>query len=548
MSIIPASFFSSLIGNTILLIMKKTTILFAAMLCASQVDAQYLPATAPETNYGPLVTATCFDNDVGTDTRSAGGSAIFGFGSSYYLNYTNVTVNSCSSTTFGAPTFYWENSAGLTGSSPLASDAVDPDVVMVSSPTSNDIWAIAVYYSPSAGAYIMNTASFTPGTGFSQMSGSVWAYPFVATAASPAHINIDSDNMGNYAIVLQLGGVQIRSFTAGTVATGPLAPTNMCVDFNIIEPDVAFLGNSANEVNIVGLRPSRNRYGAFTRNFLGTLSYSPYISPVLPSLYEPRIAAPSSGVANEYAVTVKRQYTVGTNTLTDIIYEINEAGINVANDGSTAFLPPINSNNPNVLPVLTYSYAGLGSGERINLGWWVRVLGPGPSSVPNQPTSFIGIDLDVAGAVLSDPNYYLDITNLNGLNNESSIALSGRYMDWGKSAAFTYEDGFTFCFGAEMVWKINGTGAGWKPAELAELAGSQFELMPNPATTEVVLKTDTNASDAAYTIFNQLGKTVAFGSIENGEATIPVSDWSSGVYIVQMQNNSELHTMRFVKE
>lgn len=528
--------------------MKKITILFVALFCAQYVDAQYIIATAPENNYGPLVVSSCANNDVGTDTRSAGGSSLFGYGSSYYLNYTSVTVNSCLSMAYGAPTFYWENSSALSGSSPLPVDAVDPDVVMVSNPTSNDIWAIAVYYMPSASAYAMSVASFTPGTGFSAMSGPIWGFSYAPVVGDPPpHINIDSDNRGNYAIVLQLPG-EIRSFTAGTLASGPMMPTNMRTDFNLIEPDIAFLGNSANEINIIGLPSSRNRYRTFTRNFSGTSAYSPYMSPFMPDLYEPRIAAPSSGLTNNYAITVQRRYAVGTVTNMDVIYQINEGAINVANNGSTAALPAINANNQNLLPALTYSYGGLGMGERINLGWWVEGLAPGFGGAPNQPRSFIGIDVDVAGTVLSSPNWYLDITNMNGFNNESTIALSGRYMEWGKSAAFTYESQAATGFGARMMWKINSTGAGWKPADLEEIANAEIALMPNPASTEVKITTEAAIADMNYVVFNQLGAEVAAGSVEHGEATISVNNWSNGVYIVQLQSASDVRTLRFVKE
>ena len=525
--------------------MKKLMIFSAVLLCSNFSRAQYVGATAPETAYGAMVPSSCTYNDIGMDTRSAGGSSIFGGGSSYYLNYTNVTVNSCRDMSTGSPTFYWENSSGLTGNSPLPVDAQDPDVVMVSDPGSNNIWAIAVYYLSGAGGYGMSVASFTPGSGFNPMFPTTWFHPY--TGAIHPHINIDSDSRGNYGIVLQ-HSADIRSFTATTIGSGPNLPGNMRIDAGLIEPDLAFGINSSNySLNIIALNNSRSRYVNYARDFIGTSITSTYVSPTYSDLYEPRIAAPASGGINNYAITVMRKHAVGVNTNFDILFEINETGTKVANNGTTPFLPPINVNNENILPALSYAYAGPLSGERICFGWWVETIGPGPG-VPNQARTFIGIETDVAGNVLGSVNNYRDISNLNGLNNRSTVALSGRYMDWGKSTAYTYENPGAPGFAERLIWKITPTGTpNWKPAGTTELSMESLSIVPNPVSDYATIQFDDMSISAEFEVYNQLGQMVHSGTIEDGTGELSTANWESGVYIVHVQTSTSKETLRFLK-
>jgi hypothetical protein len=529
--------------------MKKILILSIAMLCTKFSIGQYVAGTAPETFYGNMIPGTCSFNDVGSDTRSAGGASIFGYGSNYYANYMNVTVNSCNDPALGGtPGFYWDASwMGNMGSSPLPAGALDPDVILVSPATSNAVWAIAVYYLP--GAYCMSTASFNPGTGtFNPMSGPMPIQAYTAGGGNPpAHINIDSDNAGHFGVVLQMNG-HIRSYSS-TVGAAPLIPLNMRIDLNLIEPDIAFLSNSIHNMNIIGLRNSRNRFETFTRTYTGALRYSNYLSPNHASLYEPRIAAPSAGLENDYSITVLSKYAFGASANFDVLYQTNEAPIRVANDGTT--IPaPINYDNSNEFPALTYAYQGVGVGERVVMGWWVAALAA-TGALPNQPNTFIGVDVDIAGTVVSDPNYYMDISNVNGLNNTSTIAVSGRYSDWAKNAAFTYEDPFFPGFAFSLMWKWQNTGAPtWKIASTSTVEMAEIKFFPNPATDQAYISLEGASGTFSYEVYSQVGRLIDSGALASNKSELSVSDWASGVYLVTVKNEetSDTKMIRFVKQ
>jgi hypothetical protein len=528
--------------------MKKIFILSMAMLCTKFSIGQYVEGTSPETMYANYVPGTCSFNDIGSDTRSAGGSSVFGYGSGLYGNYMNVTVNSCNDPLLGGnPGFYWESSIFGTGNSPLPSGALDPDVVLVSPATSNAVWAIAVYYLPSASGYCMSTAQLAGGT-FTPMSGPMFIQGYLPGGSNPpAHINIDSDNAGHFGVVLQMNG-HIRSYSS-TVAGAPAVPGNMRMDADLIEPDIAFLSNSIHNMNIIALNDSRSQYITFTRNYFGSLRYSDHFSPILPEMYEPRIAAPSSGFENDYSITVLRKHAIGPNVYFDVLYESNEIVTRVANNTST--LPfGINVNNSNEFPALTYAYEGVGLNERVVLGWWVDHLLPA-GALPNQQHSFVGVDVSTAGAVMSSPTYYMDISNMNGFNNVSTIALSGRFSDWSKNAAFTYEDPSLPGSAFSLMWKSQLTSTpNWKIAATNTLDLAEIKLFPNPATEQAYVSLEGASGVFSYEVYSQVGRLIESGDLDSDKSEITVSDWASGVYLVAVKNEETNSTkmIRFVKQ
>ncbi len=536
--------------------LKRTCLLIALCLATGSMFAQYEPATAPETMYDNLMPSSCSFNDVGTDTRDGNSGLGYGYGSPHYANYLNVTVNSCIGS-MGTPGFYWKSSHGTNGSDSLPVDAQDPDVVLVSPggdalPSDiDDVWAIAVYYSASNGGYCMSVAEFIPGVWtFTPLSPPILIHPFVPAGYEP-HINIDSDHFGRYAVVMQEnGGIVSKTQTLFSV---PTVPTNAAFQPGLIEPDIACLHNSAYQSNIVALTESRNKYRAYTREYLGTI-WSPYFSPVMPELYEPRIAAPSSGLLNEYAVTVGRKYPVGPDVHFDIIFQVDEGPISYANTGAAGFPPAINVNNSNVLPCITYTYHWSGGSllEQISLGWHVEAI-DGVLPLPNQPRTFVGLDIAPTSPYSpTTPTEYLDISNLNGENNESVMAISGRYTTWAKSAAFTYENNYVG-FGEYLMWKIQSAGApSWKTAPSAELEAdlkNDLQLYPNPADDLVHLKIDRGADGYRIEVTNQLGQVVLRQSTSADVTALSVADLPAGLYTVKLTDpeTQVSHHAKFVR-
>lgn len=529
--------------------MKKAMLLGIAMLCTQFSFGQYVPGSATEYAYHPIVPVSCSNNDIGTDTRDASGSSIFGLGSSNYGNFINVTASSCQDASLLAPTFNWQTSMGTFGTQALPADAIDPDVVMISPASSNDIWAIVVYYSATNGGYCMSYAPYVVGPSiFAALSSPVLMYPYTPAPGYEPHINIDSDNMGHFAVVMQDIG-SILSMTQ-TVTGAPTAPANPLWFSGLIEPDVAYHGNTTHEVSIIGVTNSRNRYRTRTRNYIGTVWYSPYDSPPMPELYEPRIATPSSGFSNDYAITVGRKYPVGPNVHFDILFQVNELAINVANDGSLAGYPPaINVNNPNILPSLSYAYWGVGVNEQISLGWFTSAI----AGMPNQANTFIGLDVDpLPPYACSTPTAYMDISNVYELNNESTVALSGRYASWSKSAAFTYATAANPTYADRLMWKIQTTTAtNWKPTGVQNVTNaSSITLSPNPAQNVVHISTGQQDATVHYEVYNQLGQLMDRGVCHTASKSIDISNWATGVYVVRLNNTAtqEHSTMKLIKQ
>jgi hypothetical protein len=81
---------------------------------------------------------------------------------------------------------------------------------------------------------------------------------------------------------------------------------------------------------------------------------------------------------------------------------------------------------------------------------------------------------------------------------------------------------------------------------LDEIASVEATLYPNPAINNVTIElTDKNAV-AELTLVDLLGN-VVYTSTINGSSTIDVSNFTSGVYVVRLNNNGQTSSTRFVK-
>ncbi len=85
----------------------------------------------------------------------------------------------------------------------------------------------------------------------------------------------------------------------------------------------------------------------------------------------------------------------------------------------------------------------------------------------------------------------------------------------------------------------------------AECCTNTFSLYPNPACTRLSISLGTNISSATHiTIVNSLGAKVYYQNIPAGntesEVTIPVNNFSKGVYFVSVRNRDGVETKKFV--
>jgi hypothetical protein len=81
---------------------------------------------------------------------------------------------------------------------------------------------------------------------------------------------------------------------------------------------------------------------------------------------------------------------------------------------------------------------------------------------------------------------------------------------------------------------------------LDEISAVEATLYPNPATNNVTIElTDKNAV-AELTVLDLFGK-VVYTSTITGSTTMDVSELTSGVYMVRLNNNGQTSSTRFVK-
>jgi hypothetical protein len=81
---------------------------------------------------------------------------------------------------------------------------------------------------------------------------------------------------------------------------------------------------------------------------------------------------------------------------------------------------------------------------------------------------------------------------------------------------------------------------------LDEVAAVEATLYPNPAVNSITIELTDKNTAAELTLVDLLGN-VIYTSTINGSQTIDVSNLTSGVYIVRLNNNGQTSSTRFVK-
>ncbi|NRD19765.1 T9SS type A sorting domain-containing protein [Winogradskyella eckloniae] len=75
-----------------------------------------------------------------------------------------------------------------------------------------------------------------------------------------------------------------------------------------------------------------------------------------------------------------------------------------------------------------------------------------------------------------------------------------------------------------------------------------FTISPNPAKNRLNIKVLKSADLLTLEVFDVLGKRIYKTSISKLEASIDVSAWKTGVYLVKISNEKTSHTKRFIKQ
>jgi len=98
----------------------------------------------------------------------------------------------------------------------------------------------------------------------------------------------------------------------------------------------------------------------------------------------------------------------------------------------------------------------------------------------------------------------------------------------------------------EIYYKRNSTG---NPVGIKDLqsAGSQFTVFPNPASTEIKIRSLENINE--LTITNMYGKELYYSKVLNPtpEIRIPTSDFPTGLYFIQLKNGNSISVQKFIK-
>lgn len=105
-------------------------------------------------------------------------------------------------------------------------------------------------------------------------------------------------------------------------------------------------------------------------------------------------------------------------------------------------------------------------------------------------------------------------------------------------------------FTSWSVGSLGGGGFSYERSTDSELSTnefsiSNFKISPNPSKSEIRLQLPTSVTNASVMIFDILGKEVY--SSNNYEAPIKVSNWQNGIYLVQVSDQENSKTKRFLK-
>ncbi len=524
--------------------MKSTLVVLLLALSSSFSYAQYLPPTVPETVYAILNDAQRAWN-VGTDTRAAdpGDHET----SPMYLNYLNVTVSDHPEIG-GFPKLYWRSSSGgIIGSHNLPMDAVDPDVVLLDN-ADHETYAIVVYHSNAFGGYVFSYCKFL-GSSFGPLSMPVLLEPYINPPIDQIYINIDSDESGHFAVVYQKGATTIcktGAFPAGSAP--PPIPGTPKIYNGLIQPDVAIQHTTpltATKVKIIGLTTDRSKYSVYMQNIAGTLGYS-YTSPAYPisSLNNPRIACPYNTSAH-CAITLMKN--IPSSGLYDIMVDVFGGsiwyGIRTVNNGSLPGFPSAINQFINKYPALCVI------GNNIVLGWHTSFL-PGPPTPQNM--TFVGLDINASTLSPLSGDHYVDICPAPYVNATSTIAIAGRYTQWGKTAAYERTDTLSAQSGTRLVYSLTpislGTWSGLSQIQTGD--NTPVLIYPNPAKAIIHVQLPETNTHYTYTIFDMLGKRMLTGDIDQHTAQIGIEKLPAGNYTLMLESEFKtgLQKLQFVKQ
>lgn len=77
---------------------------------------------------------------------------------------------------------------------------------------------------------------------------------------------------------------------------------------------------------------------------------------------------------------------------------------------------------------------------------------------------------------------------------------------------------------------------------------NNFKISPNPAKDKLNINLPSSSKNMTLEVFDVLGKRIHKSTITQLEASVDVSRWKTGVYLVKISNEKESQTKRFIKQ
>ena len=148
----------------------------------------------------------------------------------------------------------------------------------------------------------------------------------------------------------------------------------------------------------------------------------------------------------------------------------------------------------------------------------------------------------------TDPNNQVDLALINGpyISEEGPMTCQAVLIEAPVMVDIVPTALTHLCIPIEKAWDIDGESVGISIEDCSSsvLEGelSSFVLYPNPTSTLLTIKADDQII-TNWCVFSTLGKIVASGSFSNS-TVLDVSSWESGVYEIQLTQNSESTVVR----
>lgn len=101
---------------------------------------------------------------------------------------------------------------------------------------------------------------------------------------------------------------------------------------------------------------------------------------------------------------------------------------------------------------------------------------------------------------------------------------------------------------ATIIWGGEPAEDRWNVFSVTENNNVSFTFFPNPANQKITINTSQTTVGTRIVIYDLQGRKIAKVKNVNNNSTIDVSSWSTGIYLIKMNNNGTSLTQKLVVE